>query len=166
IADYNHFVLSFADQSGQLDHFVVGSSSARAEQHPNATFRKIPHELAQDRNHRVVLLPHAEKHLVIRIVLPAETREVLVRLGIQPANRLKITDRRSEVTCSCASTRVTAKELPRTEQRNEIVDERDGSDGKQHVFDARNHRLLLLYNAALNGLPARRRWRTGVSPVQ
>src|SRR5580658_2732475 len=87
VADYNHFVLSFADKAGQLHDFVVGSSSAGTEQHSNAALRKIARQLLQDGNNRVVFLTDAEKQLVIRIVLPAEAGEVFIRVRIQPTDR-------------------------------------------------------------------------------
>src|ERR1700687_2815846 len=42
---------------------------------------------------------------------------------------------------SCASTCSVSKELPRAEQRNQIINERDSGDSTEHIFDARNHRV-------------------------
>jgi hypothetical protein len=39
------------------------------------------------------------------------------------------------------STRGAAKELPRAEHGNQIIDKWDGSDGENHMADAENHRV-------------------------
>ena len=41
----------------------------------------------------------------------------------------------------CVSTRGAAKELPRAEQGNQVIDKWDGSDAENHMADAENHRV-------------------------
>ncbi len=87
----------FARQARQLRHFIVRCDAAGAEQHANAAFGKIVLQLLDDRKHRIVGGSDAENEFVFRIVLPAEAREILVRVGIKSADRLQIADRWSEI---------------------------------------------------------------------
>src|SRR6266700_1029528 len=83
VVDHQDFVPGFIHHPNQLRHFVVDAAAPRTIKHSNATLREIPHQLLKNRHGGIVIITDAKKQLVVRIILPALSGEVFIRLGVQ-----------------------------------------------------------------------------------
>src|SRR5690348_14244592 len=84
-------------QPRQFGDLVVRGNSARADDDANVRLREIALQPQQYRVGRVLCITDTEDDLVIGIVLTAEAREILVRVGIQPKYRLDVADWREKI---------------------------------------------------------------------
>src|SRR6266850_641573 len=82
VVDYQDFVARFIHQPDQLGYFVVNGLASRTIQHADSPLREIAHQLLKNRHRCVIFIAHAENQLVVRIILPAVARKILVGFRI------------------------------------------------------------------------------------
>src|SRR5262249_3959492 len=87
-----HIVLRFRVHVLQVGDLGVVADLVRRDDEFDVAFGKIGDQTADDRRGRIALLTEAENDLIFGIILPEETGEIFVGLGVGPANRLE--DRR------------------------------------------------------------------------
>src|ERR1700675_3143946 len=112
----------FLHHAAQLFYFVACADCRRANQKANGALRKITDQFLDDGNCRIVFVRHAKKSFEFRIMLPAKTRVMFVRLAVEQANRLQDADGRSEIRGSGGAAR--AKKAPTVDDGGEVVGKR------------------------------------------
>src|SRR5579859_133868 len=135
VVDDQHFILCLFHQTRELHDFVVGGGVSGYVDDTNSALRKIAFQFLDNRQDRLVTVSDGKKQLIIRIILPAVAREIIVGFVIQAANRLQIADGRSERQSWFRQLRM-LKEPPRTKERKEIIDERYRGHAQEYVHRA------------------------------
>jgi hypothetical protein len=142
-------MLRFGNQPNQLGDFVIGSRGAGAVEHSYAALGKVALDFFDHRQHGIVSIPNAEENFVVRIVLPAKCREILVGVGIKSAKRLEDAHRRRESGIRCAVWWREGEKSPGAVNDDEVVGQRTNGDEKYEVASSRQE-----YRASL-ACPAR-----------
>ena len=160
IIDDQDFVPRLIHHAHKLGHFVVDGLAPRSKKNANLPLRKIVFQLFQNRHRRITSIPNAKNQLVLRIVLPAITRQVFVSLGIQPPQRFEVAYRRRETGIRAQTLLHVPEKPPCTEKDKQIIDKREScEDEKKIAGTLRNHRtpcakILLRLARSLDGFIA------------
>src|SRR5271168_1881302 len=129
VGQHQNLVPRLARQAGQLGHFAVRPRLLRANRQANRSRRKFLNHPLDQRHRRVRRVVHPKKNLVLRIILPAKAREILVRTKIQAPHRLQQAYRR-RIIRQCLSP--LAPEKPHRGQASQRVVSQRRSGHKQH----------------------------------
>src|SRR5579872_3657227 len=121
----------FTYQARQLGDFVIGGDAVRTVQNANPPLRKIALQFLDHRDNGAVIRIDAEYDLVIRIILHTEARQVFVSFGIEATDWLQIADWRRKI--RIGNTWRLAEISPGAENRDQVIDERDGRDSQENV---------------------------------
>ena len=136
VGNHQQIVFRFIHQPHQTADFVVDGVALGAEDQPNIAFGKIAHQFFQHRQSRIVSI-HAEKNFVYGIILAAKAGVILVGVLVQTFDRFQATDGRKEVVVVGVLALRHGKIARRAVQRQQVINKRNGGDGKNHDGDNR-----------------------------
>jgi len=94
IGDNQQVVPRLTHQAAKIGDFGVRAQPLRRHNQMDGAPRKVRDQFLQHGHDRILGVTHSKQNFEFRIVLPAKTREVFVRFGIQAANGLEYADRR------------------------------------------------------------------------
>src|SRR5204862_2516667 len=97
VADHEDPVLRLPRESAQLVDLAAGADFRHADDEPNGPFRVRLGELTDEGNCRVGGVGNGKQNFILRVLLPAETREMLARVPVEAAYRLEKADRRGKI---------------------------------------------------------------------
>ncbi len=138
VGNDEYVVRGFVGQAVKAAALVVDCVAAGAEQQTDFPLGKFADQFFKQRERWIVAI-HAENDFVFGIILAAETRVILVRVFIQPLNRLQTAYRGQKIGVGRGLFRC-GKESSGAVQRQKVVDEGNRGNAQDDVLN--DHKKL------------------------
>ena len=132
-------VPGFLHQPAKTVDLAVFPEPLHRSHQANLPMRKISLQFLDHRDNLIIRIGHREDHLVFRIVQPAITREVLIRITVHSSNRLQDARRRCKSIISCRKFPHRPEVIHNAEQRKKIEHQRPSREDQHDQTQSRQH---------------------------